>query len=252
MRIYSFYEWLTRVRKYYAFGRAEQLWLAISVVVLTFIVGFNDGNDEFQLFAYVKNMLLSFTAIAVAVFVHESAHRIFALNMGYKVEFKPVLYGLIAGIILAFMSNGKIILLAYSSTFVHFIEKLRLGYFRYRMGHFDLGKICLMGPLANLAVAIAVKTMGFLPEPLAEKLLLVNVLFAITNMLPIPPLDGVSIMWASKTFYPLALVSVVGCAALLLLPQIGVWIAVTASLVIGIFAAFAYFNFLEPKLGPNI
>ena len=143
---------------------------------------------------------------------------------------------------------GKVIFLAYSGVFLNFMEKHRLGYFRYRLGHFDLGKVSLAGVLANLFLAAIVKSMGFLPQPISEKLVLVNVIFAITNILPIPPLDGANIMYASKTFYPVAFGAVISCGLLLLIPWLNVWLAIVTSLVIGIVTAFAFFNYVEPKL----
>ncbi|MBI2144568.1 hypothetical protein HYU17_05485 [Candidatus Woesearchaeota archaeon] len=248
--LYSFYDWIDRLRRYFAFSKQEQLWLLASVLAMAFIVGFSFEGEKFVFGAFASNFALSLIAVAIAVFVHESAHRIFGLNMGYKTEFKPFLYGLVAGVILAFMTYGKVIFLAYSGVFLHFMEKHRLGYFRYRLGYFDLGKVSLVGVLANLFVAALVKGFGgFLPAAFAEKMVLVNVLFAITNVLPIPPLDGANIMYASKTFYPLVFGAIISCGVLLLMTNINVLLALTASLVIGVVTAFAYFNFLEPKIG---
>lgn len=247
--LYTFYDWIDRIRRYYVFSKNELLWLAVSVLGMAFIVGFSFEGEEFVLGKFISNFILSVVAVAIAVFVHESAHRIFGLNMGYKTEFKPFLYGLLAGIILAFMTYGKVIFLAYSGVFLNIMEKHRLGYFRYQLGYFDLGKVSLMGVLANLFLAVVVKGIGFLPEPLADKIVLVNVLFAITNVLPIPPLDGANIMYASKTFYPIVFGAVISCGVLLLTGWLNVWLVVVAAMVIGIVTAFAYFNFLEPKLG---
>ncbi|MBI3036336.1 hypothetical protein HYY73_01065 [Candidatus Woesearchaeota archaeon] len=246
--LYSFYDWLDRLKRYYAFSRNEQIFLLISVLVMAFIVGFRFEGDKFALNVFLNNFGLSLIAVAVAVFAHESAHRIFGLNMGYKTEFKPFIYGLLAGIILAFMTYGKVIFLAYSGVFLNIMEKHRLGYFRYQLGYFDLGKVSLAGPLTNLLIAIIVKSMGFLPQPVSEKLILVNVLFAITNVLPIPPLDGANIMYASKTAYPFVFGAVISCGLLLLIPWLSTWLTIAAALAIGIFTAVMYFKFVEGKL----
>lgn len=247
--LYTFYDWIDRIRRYYKFSRSESTWLLVSVLVMAFIVGFRFDGEKFEFAAFFTNFMLSLAAVAIAVFVHESAHRVFGLNMGYKTEFKPFLYGLVAGVILAFMTYGKVIFLAYSGVLLNFMEKHRLGYFRYRLGHFDLGKVSMAGVLANLFLAAIVKSMGFLPQPISEKIVLVNVLFAITNILPIPPLDGANIMYASKTFYPVAFGAVISCGLLLLLPWLNVWLAIVTSLVIGVVTAFAFFNYVEPKMG---
>lgn len=246
--LYSFYDWIDRIRRYYKFTSKESLWLLISVGVMAFIVGFRFDGEDFVFGVFAENFLLGLVAVVIAVVVHESAHRIFALNMGYKIESRPFMYGLLAGVILALMSSGKVIFLAYSSFFLNIMEKHRLGYFRYQLGYFDLGKVALTGPLANLLLAIAVKSMVFLPSPLADKIVLVNVLFAITNTVPIPPLDGAHIMYASKTAYPLVFGAIVSCGLLLLIPWLNPFYALAASLIIGLATAILFFNYVEPKL----
>ncbi len=250
--LYPFYDWIDRIRKYFAFDRNELAALLVSIAAMAFIVGFRFEGDVFVFSVFAGNFALSLIAVAVAVFAREAAHRLFALNMGYKLQFKPFLYGLLAGVILAFMTYGRVIFLAYGGIFLNIMEKHRLGYFRYQLGYFDLGKVSLAGPLANLAVAALVKGMTFLPHALAEKLIMVNVILAITNALPIPPLDGANIMYASKTFYPLVLGAIVSGGLLLLIPGFSVLLAITASVVIGFVTMYAFFHFLEPKIGKDI
>ncbi len=244
---FGFYNWMDKISKYYPFSRKELAWIAAAILVMTFIVGFNDGSKVFSAGFFISNMLISLAAVAIAVFVHESAHRITAPNLGYKLEFKPFFYGLLAGLILTFMSYGKILLLAYSSYHMQWMEVHRLGYFRHGPGYFDNGKIAITGPLANLLTAMVFKSLVFLPEPLVTKVVLVNVLFAITNMLPIPPLDGAHVMYATKTVYPFAAAAVIGAAVLLLLPNVTWWMAVLGAFIIGAAFTFVYFGIIEPK-----
>lgn len=249
--LYPFYEWMLRLRKYFAFSKTEMASLVVSIVVMAFIVGFRFEGTGFVFSAFAKNFALSLVAVSIAVFAREAAHRAFALNMGYEHQFKPFIYGLLGGVILAFMTYGKVVFLAYGGVFLNIMKKHRLGYFRYQLGYFDLGKVSLMGPLANLAVATLFKVMTFLPQEFAHKIILVNVIFAITNALPIPPLDGANIMFASKTFYPLVLGAIVSWGLLLLIPGFNVLLAITASAMIGLVTMYSFFKFLEPKLGPD-
>ncbi|MBI2664695.1 hypothetical protein HYX10_05150 [Candidatus Woesearchaeota archaeon] len=247
--VYGFYEWMARVRKYAPFSRKELMWIGVSIVVLAFIVGFDDGSEEFNLARYVSNMVLSVVVVAVAVLVHESAHRIAGPNMGYRIEFRPFFFGLIGGLILSFMSYGKILFLAYGSFFLDIREKHRLGYFRHYLGYFDNGKVAVAGPLANLAAAMAFKSMVFLPELLVAKLVFINVLFAVTNMLPIPPLDGSHVMYASRHLYPFTMAAIIGAAVLLLIPEVKWWMSILGALVIGVAYSFIYFHYIEKAFG---
>lgn len=245
---FGFFNWMSKIRRYAPFTRKELGWLAVSVLILTFIVGFEDKRPEFDFALYSANMLVSLVAVVVAVLVHESAHRIVASNLGYKLEFRPFFFGLLGGLILSFMSYGKIVFLAYGSFYLNIMEKHRLGYFRHYLGYFDNGKVAVAGPFANLIAAMIFKSMLFLPEALASKLVLVNVLFAITNMLPIPPLDGAHVMYSTRTLYPFAMAMVVGAAALLLIPSITWWVAILGSLCIAVIYSIFYFRILEGKV----
>lgn len=245
---FGFFNWMDKIRRYAPFSKKELLWIGVSILVMTVIVGFDDGREKFNLAAYSSNMLVSLIVVVVAVIIHESAHRIAAPNLGYRVEFRPFFFGILGGLILTFMSYGKILFLAYGSFYIDIMEKHRLGYFRHYLGYFDNGKIAVVGPLANLVAAMVFKSLVFLPEALVSKLVLVNVLFAITNMLPIPPLDGAHVMYSTKTMYPFAMAAIIGAAALLLIPGITWQMAVLGALVIGIAFTFFYFAVLEGKV----
>jgi Zn-dependent protease len=246
---YGFFNWMDKIRNFYPFTRKELLWIGLSVLIVTFIVGFDDGNKVFNIGTYSANMLVSLIAVLIAVIIHESAHRIAAPMLGYKVEFKPFFFGLLGGLILAFMSYGKFMFLAYGSFFLNVREKHRLGYFRHYLGHFDNGKVAVTGPLANLFAAMVFKGLVFLPEALISKIVFINVLFAITNMLPIPPLDGAHVMYSSRHLYPFTMAAIIGAGVLLLLPGVTWWMAIIGAIALAIFYSFFYFNVLEKAFG---
>jgi len=246
---FGFFNWMDKVRRYAPFTKKELMWLGVSVLVLTVIVGFDDGNEQFNLANYLTNMLISLVVVVIAVFIHESAHRIAGPNLGYRIEFKPFFFGLLGGLILAFMSYGKILFLAYGSFFLDMKEKHRLGYFRHYLGYFDNGKVAIVGPLANLVAAMIFKSFVFLPEAIVSKLVFINVLFAVTNMLPIPPLDGAHVMYSSRHLYPFAMAAIIGAAVLLLFPTVTWWMAVLGAFVIAVAYSFIYFHVIEKIFG---
>lgn len=245
---FGFFNWMDKLGRYYPFNRKELLWLGVSVFALTFIVGFNDGHAEFIASRFFGNLLISFIAVIIAVFIHESAHRIVAPNLGYRLEFKPFFFGILGGIILAFMTYGHVIFLAHGSFYLDIMQKHRLGYFRHYLGYFDNGKVAIAGPLANLAAAMVFKMLTFIPEALLSKIIFVNVLFAITNMLPIPPLDGAHVMYATKTVYPFLMAAIIGAAALLLLPGVSLWMVLAGAFAIAVAFTFIYVTILEGKV----
>jgi len=241
------YNWIDRIKRYYAFSRSELIWLLISILVMGFIVGFNDNRERFEFQFWAANLLVSILAVAIAVFAHETAHRITGLEQGYKVQYKPFWYGLIAGLIMSFMSYGKIVFLAYSGVFMNIIEKHRLGYFRYQLGYFHLGAVSLMGPLANMVVAILFKTIHILPQPISDKIVIVSILFALTNMLPIPPLDGIQVMFASRWLYFLSYGAMVGISIFLLKGFVW-WVVALGAVLAALVFWLGYYFVIEKKL----
>lgn len=243
--MYGFYNWTVKVRKYYKFTNKELQFLGISILIMSIILGFDDGRETFSLIPWAGNFLLGAVAITLAVLVHESARRIVGLEQGFRIEFKPFFYGMLAGLVLAFMSYGNIILLAYSGMKMHTLKAHRLGYFRYQLGYFVQGKIAFFAILSNLGLAVLFKAMFFLPSTIRDMFVFVNVLFAITNALPIPPMDGANLMYASRTVYAITLGAVVAMGLLLLVPGVPWLVIVIATIATAFLSFLLLFRFLE-------
>ncbi len=241
------YNWIDKAKRYYAFSREELKWLVISILLMGLIVGFNDGREKFELQYWLANLLLSLIAVTVAVFAHETAHRITGLEQGYKTTFKPFFYGLLAGLILSIISYGKIIFLAYGNAFINIIEKHRLGYFRYQLGYFHYGTVSIMGPLINIVLAIFFKTIPFIPQPLADKLVLVNIILALTMMLPIPGTDGLPILFASRWVYFLSYGAMTGIS-IFLLKGFAWWVVALAGILAALVFWLGFYFVIEKKL----
>lgn len=85
--------------------------------------------------------------------------------------------------------------LGYSSILLGWAKPVPVNFFRLRRPKTDMMWVALAGPLVNIALAMAlaaVYRLGIWPA-LAEVLLngiFVNVLLAVFNMVPVPPLDG--------------------------------------------------------------
>ena len=241
------YNLIDKVKRYYAFSNVEIRWLIVSIPIMAFIAGFNDGRPKFELAPWLTNFFLCAIAVTIAVFVHETAHRVTGLEQGYKTSYKPFFYGLIAGLILSFMSYGKIIFLAYGGVAINIIEKHRLGYFRYQLGYFHLGAVSLMGPVANMVVAILFKTIPILPQPISDKIVFINILFALTNMLPVPVLDGLQVMFASRWLYFLSYGAMVGIS-IFMLKGFTWWVVILGTILAALVFWLGYYFVIEKKL----
>jgi len=74
-----------------------------------------------------------------------------------------------------------------------------------------------------------------------------NLIFAVWQVLPFPPLDGSKLFFGSRMVYALGFFFVIA-AALLLYINIPVWIAIIGALLIGVICWVLYYILLERSL----
>ncbi|MBW2970945.1 hypothetical protein KY320_02165 [Candidatus Woesearchaeota archaeon] len=227
-----------KTKRYFAFSPEEIKSMILAILILGFVVGFNDGRESFELVYWLRNLFNCIVVVALAIIVRESVRRAAALHYGHKVELKLWVIGIGIALIAALMSNGKWLLLMYGGMVASIMPIHRLGRFRYGLSAKDLAGVAFMTNLANIALAFFFKLMSFLPSPLIQKAIIVNIMFACINMLPIPPLDGSAVMWGSKTGYVAALVFTVTASVLLV--KAGIIIALLGSLVLAAVAALVF------------
>ncbi len=210
-----------RIRKYFAFSKDEIKSLTIVILLLGFIVGFDDGrvSNSIDIF-YAFNMLNSLIIVTLAVLVHISAQRIVGLQAGFKCIFKVWWYGIAFSLILTFMTGGNFWVFLPGGIMVLMLERQRLGKFRYGLNYWAIGLTSFAGPLANILLALFLKVLSNITfiasNALLEKAILVNVIFALYTYLPIPPLDGFALFYASRLTYVFSYGALIGASILLL------------------------------------
>ncbi len=246
MVMWGLFNLFDKVRRYFVFSKEELKSLVIAILILGFVVGFDDGQETFVFFYWMRNMFSCILIVALAIIVREAGHRIYALQTGHRAELRLWWFGLITALILAIISFGKVTLLIYGGIIVHFMPRHRIGYFRYELSYNDMGLIALLGNIANLVLAFFFKLFMFLPNTaLIEKAILINILMACMNMIPIPPLDGSLVLYASRSIYVFTFGLILAASALLLFTPIIV--AAVGSIVIAIVFIFLFQIFWESK-----
>jgi len=244
--MYGIFNLFDKVKRYFMFSREELKSIVIATLILGFVVGFDDGRETFEFFYWMRNLFSCILIVALAIIVREAGHRIYALETGHRAELKLWLFGLITALILSIISFGKIILLIYGGIIIHFMPRHRLGYFRYELSYNDMGVIALLGNVANLLLAFLFKLFMFLPNnALIQKAILVNVLMAIFNMLPIPPLDGSMVLYASRPIYVFTFGLILIASILLLYTS--VIVALIGSIVIAFLLVLVFNIFIESR-----
>jgi Zn-dependent protease len=142
--------------------------------------------------------------VLIAITFHEAAHGFVAHHFGDntawqlgRVSFNPLKHIDPFGTLLL----PAILLLSHSPFLFGYAKPVPVNFRALRHPRLDMVWVALAGPATNIALALvaagALHLLPFAPESAAQWLfdnlknaLLINVVLAVFNMLPIPPLDG--------------------------------------------------------------
>ncbi len=229
------------IKRYFRFSADEVRSIIIGIIIMAFIFSFDSwGVETFDLGYGLKNFFNAILIITLSFLVHLSVQRIFALAGGFRVEYKNWLYGILIGIALIIISNGKVWFFAPGGLVVYMMAGHRLGSFRYGLNVWPVGVVGMVGPLANLVLALFFKILftAFPENTLLYSAMSFNLWFAIFTMLPIPPLDGSKIFFASRVVYVFAFTGVIAMSAALFF--LGVFLSFLIGLIVGVICWLTY------------
>jgi Zn-dependent protease len=246
MAMYSFRDFLSKLRHHFRFSKEEIEACVISVLVMAFIVSFNEWGHgtEFDFNIGLANLIRAIVIVGVILAVHVIVIKLQAIQYGYRAEFKIWWYGLMIGLGLAFLSasitggSGKfpvVWFLAPGGIFFHHLAVHRLGWFRYGVNQMETGHCYLMGSISTLVLAYIFKILLYIfPESqFFYKAMVVALWFALFTLLPIPPLVGSHMFFWSRLVYVFYLGIVVGINIFLRL-DLNIFIILLLSLVVGL------------------
>ncbi|MBI2658074.1 hypothetical protein HYX08_05265 [Candidatus Woesearchaeota archaeon] len=238
-----------KIRKYYKFTQHELRGLVISILIIAFIISFKEwGTASFDLRAGLYNLFNSVLIVALSILVHDLGQRMWGLAIGYRIEFRMWTFGLIIALVAAFISNGNLWLIVPGGFMLHLIPGHRLGWYRYGINYFGQAMVALAGPLFSLMLIILLKVIGiFSYNPLIQKAIVFNVIYAITSLIPIPPLDGSKIYFGSRMLYAFT-VPVIVISTILLAVDVPVLVSLVLSFLAGIALWLVYYISFERKV----
>jgi len=237
------------MQQYFAFNREELQGVIIAIIGMSIIIGFNDGAPPpFDFLRWAGNLISVILIVTLAYLAQESAKRVMGLWWGYRVEYKVFYPGLVLGFMITVMTLGKYwfwwILLP-SGIVLHTIEGQRLVYFRHFLRYWDLGVVALLGPLANILLALFFKFLYILmpTNTLLDLAIKINIMLAIGTLLPIPPMAGHNILYASRWLYFIMLGIAITLAILFVIPGLSIYFILTG-VVAGAILGLAFFVFV--------
>ncbi|MAG91526.1 hypothetical protein CMO83_02520 [Candidatus Woesearchaeota archaeon] len=243
-----------KIKKYYKFSIHEVRGFVIAILIIAFIISFREwGGASFDLSTGLFNLFNAVLIVALSILIHDAGQRIWGLAIGFRIEYKMWTFGLIGALILAFLSNGRLWLIVPGGFLLHHMAGHRLGYFRYGLNIMGQAMVALAGPLFTFMLIILLKVLNeFTPSLLLEKAILFNVIYLITSMLPIPPLDGSKIYYGSRMAYAFVLPALVA-ATILMIVDIPIFFSLVLSLLIGVVLWLIYYVSFENKVwtGPK-
>ncbi|MEM4239713.1 MAG: hypothetical protein QXK08_00770 [Candidatus Woesearchaeota archaeon] len=230
-----------KVKRYFPFSKTEWNNFIVMVLAFAFFWSFTQwGETRFEFAAGIKNFLVAVIMVAIVVFVHHSAQRLYGIFFGYRIEHRIWWAGLLAGVLGVLLSNGKVIILAASAMQAHFLAVHRLGEHRYGPSLFPIGRVAFSGPVAAVVI-------GFLLQLAAPALFAglfeFSLLFALYCIIPIPPLDGVHVFAASRIYgfvFVFAIFAMLAFLILYLIAHISLLWSIMLALVIGFLCWLAF------------
>jgi len=241
-----------KVKRYFGFSREEQIGFLIVTLVFGFLFSLRDWGpgDEVNVAVGLLNFFVMIIVFGISLFIHLSGHRLLALRLGYKPEFRMWSYGIFGAVIIAILSKGYIwlVLPIFGGIELHMMPRHRLGHFRYGINQVCIGLVAFMGPLASLLLAYFLKIVNsMLGLPIIDKIILVNLLLAVYTMLPIPPFaNGARIFfWSRLTYF--FLLGVVIAAALLIWISNNIFFILVGSVLVGAIIWFIYYIAYEEE-----
>lgn len=159
--------------------------LIIVAIVLAFCFGFKWEGPRTVMF-WLANFVFVLMLVVFSLAVHEAAHRWVANRYFARVKSKIFLSGIIATLILVFITNGRFIFTALWAITITSIYTYRPGrpYPEWHLGPYERAKIAIAGPLANFALAIVSKALIPVFGSVAEKLMTINLWIAAINLFP--------------------------------------------------------------------
>lgn len=220
----------------YKFSLAEIRDLLISTVVLGIIFAF--GNLS------LVNFLVSLAIIGPALILHELAHKFMAQKYDLVAAYVMWPTGIAIALLMAFVTQGTMIFAALGAVMIAPVYHTRLGYKLIGITGEQMGKISIVGPLTNIALAI----ISYLLMPLNPAFFYmsanINCWIALFNCIPVPPLDGTKIFrWNIPLWLGIFATTIV---LMFLPPFIGIFWSILISLII-IVASFFVLQQLAPS-----
>ena len=194
-----YYNFIDKIKRYFWFTPEEVRSLVITTLIIAFMFSFNKWGygEVFNAPVGFVNFLLAVVIVASTIFVSQLGIRLTGLQMGFRIEYKMWVPGLLIGLVLIFLTNGKLWwAFAPGGFFMHHMAHHRLGHFRFGLNYWANASAAMMGIFSTLLLAIVLKAIYLLfPSQFLHEFILFVIVFNFVSLVPLPPFDGSRIIF---------------------------------------------------------
>ncbi|MFH2020815.1 MAG: hypothetical protein ABIJ34_05340 [archaeon] len=219
--------------------------MIITVLIIAFVWSFNKWGDvTFDFVAGLKNFLLGALYAAIGLIINQIGQRIVAVYYGYDPTYEYGIIGLMIALVITFASRGWLIFFLPGGVNVRHLTASRLGEFRYYTNDWEWAKGGFTGPFFNIILVILC---SFFKEiPFVRELMIMNIMFAVYSLVPIPGNLGLYLFYPHVYFWSFTLGIVAGSslAAFFLPPLFSFLIGIFA----GVFAMYWHYVKKDDRL----
>ena len=227
-------EWTARIQSFFRFSREELISLAAAILLAGFLFSLRFPGEVFTVQSWFYHFILTLIIAAVSIIAKISSQKIQALKHGYYAEFHIVWVALVASLLIGIFSRGYLPLLFLGVISTSFMVRQRLGEFRYGYSFEDNAKLVQDGIITCLTMATLFGLGSFLfpGNWFFETGIIFNLVFAVCSLIPIPKLDGMTLLFGSKFLFFVSIAAIVLFSVLLLSStKIGLVLAITIGVV---------------------
>jgi hypothetical protein len=228
----------------FSFSKEEIKQVVISVLIIAFIWSFNKwGTTTFNWVEGIKNFALGGLFAFVGIIFNQIGQRVIAVHYGYDPIYEYGILGLMIGLVVTFASRGLLIFFLPGAINIRHLTASRLGEFRYYTNDWEWAKIGFLGPFMNIVLAVIL--CFFRGNPIIEQFIIMNIMFAIYALLPLPGNLGLYLFYPHIYFWTFTLGFVVTSSvmiAVVLKFGISPLLVILVGLVFGAIAMFWHYQ----------
>ncbi len=231
----------------FSLSKDEVKQILITAGIIAFVWSFNKWGDvTFNFLMGVKNLALGFLFATIGLIFNQIGQRTVAVHYGYDPIYEYGMIGLMISLVIVFASRGYLIFFLPGGLKLRHLAASRLGEFRYYTNDWEWAKAGFFGPFMNILLAAMLSP--FKSNPLVSQLMMINILFAIYSLLPLPGNLGLYLFYPHIYFWTFTLGFVAATSAMIFF--LHPLITLGAGLIMGGFAMFYHYDKIDRKFGP--